>query len=160
MLAFMMKKRPSISQIWARAEHMPFGKRAFSKLLGRMAPYTGSVGAEVIELADGYAKVRIRDRRAVRNHLDCVHAIALMNLGEVATGLAMMHAIDGRGRAIITNLSMDYLKKARGTITATCNAGVPASTGTHTYIATADLVDDSGAVVARAHATWKVDIRD
>ena len=108
-------QRPTIRTVWSRANSLPLGNRVFSRFVGRMAPYTGTIGATVLELDDGHARVELRDRPAVRNHLQCIHAIALMNLGEVATGLAVMHAIDGRGRGIVTGLRIEYVKKARGT---------------------------------------------
>jgi acyl-coenzyme A thioesterase PaaI-like protein len=132
--------RPTISSLWARTSRLPMGNRVFSTLIGRAAPYTGTI------------------RPSIRNHLRSVHAIALMNLGEVATGLAVMHAVDGRGRGIVTGLRMEYVKKARGTITATCDEAVPLSPGTHDLEVAGELRDGAGDVVARMWATWRVEI--
>lgn len=144
--------------MWERLSKLPGGKKVFSVAVGRAAPYTGSIGAVVQELEPGMAMVSIRDRRKVRNHLRSVHAIALMNLGEVSTGLASLSALPKGGRGIIVELSMKYIKKARGTITATCRTQLPTSSGAHDHIVEGVLTDSSGAEVARARATWRLDI--
>lgn len=126
------------------------------RLIGRMAPYTGTIKPEIVTLGVGYAKVRMRDRRALRNHLNSVHAIALMNLGEATTGAAMLMALPEGARGIPVHLAMDYLKKARGTITGECTCAAPSSTERKEYEITGELKDDSGDVVARAFARWMV----
>lgn len=151
--------RPTISSLWSRTSRLPLGNRLFSKLIGRAAPYTSTIDPLVLELGDGHSKVQLRDRPSVRNHLRSVHAIALMNLGEVSTGLAVMHAVDGRGRGIVTALRMEYLKKARGTITATCDVALPLTPGTHDLEVEGDLRDDAGDVVAKVFATWRVEVK-
>ena len=100
--------RPTIASAWAHSLKLPFGRRVFAKLIKRMVPYSGTIGASVLELRDGYARAELPDRPPVRNHLRSIHAVALMNLGELTTGLAVMHAIDGRGRGIVTMLKMEY----------------------------------------------------
>jgi len=125
-------------------------------MIGFMIPYSGSIHPRVLELRAGYAKVQMRDRRAVRNHLRSVHAIALMNLGELTTGLAMSLAMPDGARGIVTGLSMEYLKKARGLLTAECTAPPFDATVSGRHDFTADIVDASGDVVARATAHWLV----
>lgn len=152
------RTRPTIAQLWDRTQAWPMGSHIFSFLVGRQARYTGTIGARVTHLESGHAVVQMADRAAVRNHLMSVHAIALMNLGELCTGLAVMHQVDGRGRGIVKNLSMEYMKKARGTITAECLSVVPQTPGDHDFVAEGLLRDQEGDVVARCTATWRLQI--
>ena len=146
-----------VRRLWDRFAPLPGGPRVFSALLGRMAPYTGSIRPQVVELRAGYARVEMRDRRAVRNHLNSVHAIALMNLAEVASGTALLYGLPPGARAILTGLSIEYLKKARGRLVAECHAELPDSRERREHEFESVVRDAAGDVVARARARWMVD---
>jgi hypothetical protein len=51
---------------------------------------------------------------------------------------------------------MDYLKKARGPITAECRSPIPVPGERREYDVHADLTNEAGEVVARARARWLV----
>ena len=141
---------------WGRLSPLPGGKALFAFLFGRMVPYSGSVHPRFEELAPGNARVSIPDRRSNRNHLQSVHAIALMNVGEIASGLTLVPALPKGARAILVGLSMEYVKKARGTITATCSYPEPVRLEKREHELESVLTDAAGEVVARARARWLV----
>lgn len=137
-------------------QRMPGGQRLFRFILGRKVPYTGTIKARVDELTPGHSRVRMADRRKLRNHLRSVHAIALANLGELATGLAMMAALPTDARGIPVEIKVEFLKKARGEISADAHCSVPDVSERHEHPVEAILFDEEGDKVARFSARWMV----
>jgi acyl-coenzyme A thioesterase PaaI-like protein len=145
---------------WYRLKDKPGGRTLFSMLIGRMAPYTNTIGARVEELGPGHSRWVMRDRRKVRNHLNSIHAVALVNLAEVASGTAMLMGLTPDVRGIVTGLSIQYRKKARGTLTATCDCSVPAVTSELSLDVPAVITDQAGDIVAEARVTWRLAKRE
>ena len=151
-----MTSPPTLLRQWQKLAPKFGGPWLFSFLLGRKARYSGSIKPRVVELAPGRAVVLMRDRPGVRNHLQSIHAIALMNLGEIATGLAVLACLDSSRRGIVTNLSMEYSKKARGTLRATCEFNRLAPDFEGPFTVRANLQDEQGDVVSVATAEWTI----
>ncbi len=151
---------------WQRLRRLPGGKAVFSILLGRQIPYTGTMGARVEELSGGRSRIRLDDRRKVRNHLGSVHAVALANLGELAGGLATITGLPPGIRGIVLRLESEYLKKARGTLTAEAEwipprawppQGIPLEEEeTEDCWVEATIRDREGDEVARVRALWRL----
>ena len=145
-----------VLQLWRRCEHLPFGRALFGMLFGFMVPYSGSIGAAVLALEPGHARLALRDRRAVRNHLGSVHAVALTNLGELTSGLAMTTALPPGVRGIVLRIESEYGKKARGTLVAESRVTVPVVTGDTDQEVRAEILDASGATVATVRVHWRL----
>ena len=147
--------------LWRKYGSSAVGRRFYSFLFGRMVPYTGTVRPLIQEIEPGRAVVRIKDRRSVRNHLRSIHAIALANVGELASGLAMIAALPKEVRAIVTNLEIEYSKKARGTLVATGQADPPDTvTDPVTLPAYAVIRAGGGDTVASVTVHWLLSPRE
>ncbi len=141
---------------WDKLHRKPGGKFLFSFLIGRFVPYSGSIGARVEEFRPGYARLSLKDRKKVRNHLGSFHAIAMANLGELTTGLAVIFGTPPESRSILRSLEVSYEKKARGLLTSTCSCEPVSPTENTEYIIKAEIRDEAADVVSVVSAVWVI----
>lgn len=141
---------------WNRFSSFPFGRYFFSWAFWAFIPYTGSIRPEILELRRGVARVRMRDRRFHRNHLRSLHAIAIANLAECASGLSLVPGLPEAAQAILIHFEIDYLKKARGTIEAEASCTPPTGAETTNLEIESIVKNKSGEVVAKARAQWRI----
>lgn len=142
--------RNLVRDLWDRLSPLPGGKRVFSKLVGRAAPYTGSIRPRVVQLERGHSRVRMKDRPWLRNHLRSVHAVALANLAEVTGNVALVYSMPDDARFIVAGMEFDYVKKARGTIEGRCDCPIPETNERREYLVPVTLHDETGEVVVKA----------
>ena len=123
-----------------------------------MVPYSGTLSAKVLKLEPGSAIVELKDRRKVRNHLRCIHAMALANFAELTSGLAFISTQPENSRAILVGFTVEYIKKARGTLTAKCNCTVTATKQPTELEIPVEIFNLQNEIVAKAQAKWRIEL--
>jgi len=135
---------------------VPGGQFLLKKLIKNKIPYSANIGARIIVLKPGYARLMLRDKKSIRNHLNSIHAVALTNFGELTSGIALNTALPADVRGIVTHISTDYLKKARGTLTAECQCAPPTINTDIDFTVESVIKDQEQNVVAIVKVVWRL----
>lgn len=142
---------------WRRLSGSAGGRWLFTRLVCWKAPYFASIAPRIQRLEPGLGVATLRHRRAVTNHLGTVHAIALCNLAELIGGLTCDVSIPASMRWIPRGMTVEYLKKATGTLTATATPALAPQVAEAGYALPMDvgIADAGGETVFRASiAMW------
>jgi len=145
-----------IYRYWHKLERTVAGRWLFNFLIRFINPYTGALGGRVVDLQKGSAKIELNDRRAIRNHLNSIHAIALTNLGEFTSGLALISLFTDNMRGIPVQIKINFIKKARGKLTAECNTQLPIFNDEIEHTVIAIIKDQNNDEVANVIVVWKL----
>jgi acyl-coenzyme A thioesterase PaaI-like protein len=106
----------SVLSMYQRLSRWPAGRWLFSRAVCLRAPYFATISPRFTALEPGRCEVEIRDRRRVHNHIGTVHAIALCNLAELSAGVMTEASLPPGMRWIPKGMTVEYLKKACGTM--------------------------------------------
>jgi acyl-coenzyme A thioesterase PaaI-like protein len=82
--------------------------------------------------------------------------MALANLGEMATGLALLNGLPDRARGILAGFNVEYLKKARGLLRAESRCEIPGSNAEREVEVVCEIRDTGGDIVTVARAQWLI----
>jgi acyl-coenzyme A thioesterase PaaI-like protein len=119
----------NVMDLYTRVDRLPAGKRLFSLLFSRKAPYFATVRPRFTELRPNYAELVIRKRRGVLNHIGTVHVIAICNGLEAAMGSLAEVTIPAGKRWIPKGMEVRYTAKATSDITCVAETDPAAWTG-------------------------------
>lgn len=115
-----------ILKIYNSLQGKPFGKRLFSYLTCKNAPYFGSIKPLFVELKPGRCVIFMKKRKSLTNHIKTVHAIAMCNLVELAGGICTDVSLPDGVRWIPSGMTVEYLALAKTDLTGICNINVDA----------------------------------
>lgn len=139
-----------------RLKTLPGGTWLFSRAICLAAPYFVSISPHVQELEPGHARVTVKKRRAVENHLRTVHAIAMCNMAELAGGLMTDVSIPRGARWIPAGMTVQYLKKARTDLTALADGSGIDWSVSGDVVVPVNVFDTAGEPVFRAEIRMNI----
>lgn len=114
-----MSEHNFVLKQWQNLSKYPGGKFVFSQVVARKAPYFATISPRIEELRPNFAKVSMKKRRGVENHIGTVHVIAICNLLEISMGVCAEASIPKHLRWIPKGMTVDYPAKADSDIVAT-----------------------------------------
>ena len=142
-------------KIYRQLSRFPGGKWLFSRVLTLRAPYFATIHPQIQELGTGRSRVKIKDRRSIRNHLGSVNAGAMCTLSELTGGLAVDASISQDLRWIPKQMEVNYLKKAEGVLVGTCDID-PATLIPGEVDVEVEIADTSRSSVLRARINFYI----
>lgn len=137
-------------------QNVPGGKKIFSKIICTKAPYFGSISPLVDQLQPNHAKVIVKKHRAVTNHLNTVHAIAMCNMAELAGGLMTEVSVPKGARWIPAGMTVEYKRKAKTDLTAYARGSDIDWHTTGNVVIPVDILDTDEQVVFSAQITMNI----
>jgi acyl-coenzyme A thioesterase PaaI-like protein len=109
-----------ILKIYNSLKGLPLGKRLFSYITCKNAPYFGSIRPLFQELEPGKCVILMKKRKSVTNHIKTVHAIAMCNLVELAGGVCTDVSLPDGVRWIPKGMTVEYLALAKTDLKGVC----------------------------------------
>lgn len=153
---YLQKSKKSLQEIHFLLKNKICGKTAFNTMISVVSPYSGSINPVVEEFDSNITKCYIHDNNSLRNPFNSIHALALANLGELTSGLLMMNHLQfNKQRGIITKISIEYYKKAKGKITSICHID-----SLKNGVIKCQLFDVKQVLIGEVFCTWDIKKND
>ena len=143
----------STLKLWQKITAKPGGKWLFSQVIARKAPYFKTINPSIDIIEPCHSVVTLEHKKKVQNHIGTVHAIALCNLAEIAMGMVAEATVPGHMRWLPKEMTVKYLKKASGKMTATATAKEPKWEGKFDWPVDVSVTDPDGLEVFSAVIT-------
>jgi uncharacterized protein (TIGR00369 family) len=140
-------------QTYNRLSKIPFGNRIFTRMLTLRVPYFSTIYPYIAELRPGFCRVEMKERRSIHNHIRTIHAGALCNLCELTGGLAVEVTVAEELRWLPKEMTVHYIKKARGKLTAVSQFN-PDVIRAGDIKVPVEIIDESGDGVLSASITF------
>lgn len=103
-----------------RLNKLPLALRRFlvTKAFCSKVKYAGTTGVVIEELTSNVAKLSLKNRKKVQNHIGGVHAIAAGVLAESATGVVFGMNVRDDCLPLLKSMKINYQRRMQGNLTA------------------------------------------
>jgi len=128
--------------------------KIFSRVMGKVIPFSDKSKFKIEELKKGYMRVSIPYIKANMNHIRTHHALAMSELGELATGVCLLYSLPDNSQVILKKLSTEYLKKGKGKLTVEAKFDIEKIEKKADAVFDIDIKNEKNEVVAKAQYIW------
>ncbi|MGH8082585.1 MAG: hotdog fold domain-containing protein [Lysobacter sp.] len=148
----------NVLSLYKKLTRYPAGHWLFTRAVCFKAPYFASISPRFESLEPGRCSATMRHRRAITNHIGTVHAIAMCNLAELTGGVMTDASIPKSMRWIPVGMTVEYVKKAVGTMRAVATPAAPIVESDSGYDLPVDVevTNPAGETVFRARIAMRV----
>ena len=150
----------NVLNLYQRISGFPGGRWLFTRIVCFRAPYFGSIRPQFVELRPGIARVSMKKRRSVQNHIGGVHALAMGNLCELAAGMMTEVTMPRNMRWIPRGMTIQYLRQARSDVSAEARLELREYNQKEDVVVDVEVMDREGTRVVRAKITMYISPRD
>lgn len=133
--------------------HSPLAPDLEDRLRTRLAltPVAATLGLELVSLAPHEAVLRLPHRDGLTNGNGVIHGGILASLADSAIAFALATAFDGKMGFATSDLTIHYLRRARGEVLARARI---VRRGATVALGEVELVDGEGTLLAKALASF------
>lgn len=146
-------------KLWRVLGGFALGRWLVAKVVCFKAPYFGTIKPRFTIVKPGCVELGFKKRRAVHNHINTVHAIAMCNAAELAAGICCDISLSAHMRWIPIAMQVQYLKKAKTDLRAVCKVEDYSWDTEQDVIMPVSIYDTHGDEVFQARITMKLSPR-
>lgn len=128
--------------------------KAFSKVMGIVIPFSAKSKFDIEKLKEGYMRVSIPYIKSNMNHIKTHHALAMSELGELATGVCLAYSLPKNSQVILKSLNTEYLKKGKGKLTVEAEFDLNEIKDRGDAVFDVEIKNKSKETVAKAQYVW------
>jgi len=144
-------------------KRLPLGRYVFAGISGAFTPNNSFYAAVTTDLTPSKAECYQPDFPWYRNPFGCMHAVAIISLGELASGIAIVAALQRLKhlKGIPVKIEAKYYSKIRGTAYASADVSelsTISENGQHTFVT--HIKNEKGVICADVSTTWDFKIKE
>ncbi len=118
----------------------------------KTVPFARFLGLELEDVASGTATLAVKVRKELMQNQGVVHGGAIASLIDTATALAIISLLDPKERVSTVDLTISYLRPAKGGRLKAVAKVVRA--GRRLFVVTAEVFDTQGKLISTALSTY------
>lgn len=114
----LVSKLNRTAQMIAKLKSFPFGDKLVNLVIGRTIPFVATGRLQILKMEKNEVIIKIKNQRAIRNHIGQVHAAAMLLLAETCSGLLVGMNVKDECLPLVKSIESHFVKRSSGALVA------------------------------------------